>query len=299
MNSTRIIIGCGYVGQYLAHAEMAADHSVNGFATHADKAQQLSQQGIDCGVLNLDDANTVAPNLKQRVVHYHVPPPSSGRVDLRVSTFINLIDKQPLPKRIVLISTTGVYGHVPSGYNTDGRWVTEAFPTNPQSDRARCRLSAEQQFSTWCQHNHVELVVLRVPGIYGPGRTPEARLSKPVVCKEEAPFSNRIHVHDLVNACARAASIESPLPLYNVSDGQPSTMTEYFNAVADHAHLPRPKSISLEQAKSELSPAMLSYLSESRRIDNTLMREHLGVRLRFPDLASGLADCFKQQDSHH
>ncbi|MBL1293985.1 MAG: SDR family oxidoreductase [Thiotrichales bacterium] len=293
MNENRIIIGCGYVGQRLAHAEMSAKNQLKAFVTHEDKAQRLSQEGINCAVLDLDDNTNVSlPNLRNTVVHYHVPPTPSGKVDLRIKHFINLLDQQPSaqhPKRIVLISTTGVYG------NANGEWVSETAPTNPQTDRAQRRVDAEQQLSTWCQQHNIERVILRVPGIYGPGRTPEARLSNPVININEAPFSNRIHVDDLVTACLRAASINTPQAVYNINDNQPSTMTDYFNAVADHAKLPRPRAISIEQAKIELSAGMLSYLSESRRIDNTLMSEHLGVHLRFPTLASGLSHCFQNK----
>ncbi len=290
MSNKRIIIGCGYVGQRLAHAEIKSGLTVSATVTRADKAQQLTRAGIVCGQLDLDRAtDDIKLDCANAVIHYHVPPPASGTTDQRMQAFIRLMKQQATPKRVVLISTTGVYG------NTDGDWVTEDSPTNPQSDRARRRLDAEQQLSAWCLHNKIELVTLRVPGVYGPGRTPEARLANPVVNRAEAPLSNRVHVDDLVSTCMQAAKIDTPHALYNVSDNQPSTMTDYFNAVADHAGLPRPKTISLEQAKVELSPAMLSYLSESRRIDNTRLREHLGVNLRFADLASGLADCFKQK----
>lgn len=297
MNTNRIIIGCGYVGKRLAHAEIAAGNQLMAFVTQPDKAQRLSQEGIDCATLNLNDENTNSlPNVNNTVVHYHVPPSPSGKVDLRINRFIQLLEQHSAaqqPKRIVLISTTGVYG------NANGEWIDETHPVDPQTDRAQRRADAEQQLSAWCHQRNVELVILRVPGIYGPGRTPEARLSNPVINRNEAPFSNRIHVDDLVSACMRAASIDSPQAVYNVNDNQPSTMTDYFNAVADHAGLPRPRAISLEQAQTELSAGMLSYLSESRRIDNKQMREHLGVRLRFPTLASGLGHCFQNKGKSH
>ena len=294
MNNRRIIIGCGYVGQRLARAEAANGFAMRAFVTRLDKAQRLSEAGIVCDVLDLDHATGhVDLDCAHAVIHYHVPPTASGTSDQRMQAFIRLLKQQALPKRIVLISTTGVYG------NADGGWVTEKSPINPQTDRARRRLDAEQQLSSWTKQSKVELVILRVPGIYGPGRTPEARLGNPMVRKEEAPFSDRVHVDDLVSACMHAAHINTAMPLYNINDNQPSTMTDYFNAVADHAGLPRPETISLEQAKSQLSAGMLSYLSESRRIDNTLMREHLAVTLRFPDLNSGLANCFKQREASH
>ena len=97
------------------------------------------------------------------------------------------------PKKIVLISTTGVYG------DTQGEWVTEEKKPNPSSDRARRRLSAERQWQSYSQERGVPLVVLRVPGIYSFDRIPIDRLQKatPVVRASEVGFSNRIHADDL------------------------------------------------------------------------------------------------------
>ncbi len=100
-----------------------------------------------------------------------------------------------------------------------------------------------------------------------------------------------MHVDDLVTACLAAADHAHPGRIYNISDGQPTTMTDYFNRVADAVGLSPPPQLSLEQAKSVLSPDMLSYLAESRRLDNTRMRTELGVALRYPTLAAGLAAC--------
>ena len=298
MNVKRMIIGCGYVGYRLAQAEQAQGYEVEAFVTSKEKSQQLRAKGLACSVLNLDQVdNENTLNSNNAVIHYHVPPPSQGSEDLRMRHFIQLLDRSATPKRIVLISTTGVYG------NTHGEWVNEDSPTHPGTDRAKRRLDAEQTLSKWCDEKQIELVILRVPGIYGPGRTPEARLNKPVINKAEAPYSNRIHVDDLVAACIRAAIIPEPLRIYNTVDDQPSTMTDYFNAVADHAGMARPTTITMAEAQACMSPAMLSYLGESRRIGNQLMREHLGVKLRYPNLRAGLAHCFQNKtysgDNNH
>ena len=77
----------------------------------------------------------------------------------------------------------------------------------------------------------------------------------------------------------------------NVSDGQPSTMTDYFNRVADALGLPRPQQISREEARKILSGEMLSYLAESKRLDITRMRTELGVEPDYADLDQGLSHC--------
>jgi nucleoside-diphosphate-sugar epimerase len=132
-----------------------------------------------------------------------------------------------------------------------------------------------------------------VAGIYGPGKLPLARLRRgePTVRESEAPYTNRIHIDDLVRVCLAALARGGDGEVYNVSDGVPGNMTDYFNQVADWAGLPRPPQIPLAEATDRLSAGMLSYLQESRRLDSGKLRRELGVALRYPDLASGLAAC--------
>ena len=92
-----------------------------------------------------------------------------------------------------------------------------------------------------------------------------------------------------------AAHHSHPGDLYNVSDGHPTTMTDFFFRVADLLGIPRPPTITLEQARRQLGEGMLSYLAESKRINNTHMREELGVTLLYPDLVSGLPACLENQ----
>ena len=133
-------------------------------------------------------------------------------------------------------------------------------------------------------------MILRVGGIYGPGRLPEKRIRDqiPVIHETLAPKTNRIHADDLAEICIAAAKYGRDGEIYNVSDGCDSNMTEYFFQVADHLGLARPPSIDWETAKNVLSPGMLSYLRESRRMNNSKMLKELRIRLKYPDLISGL-----------
>jgi nucleoside-diphosphate-sugar epimerase len=205
-----------------------------------------------------------------------------------METFVSILDASRLPTRVVLISTTGVYG------DCRGEWVTEDRPPNPQADRAKRRLAAETMLRRWSEKSGVPIVILRVPGIYGRGYLPEERLraGEPVLREEESPFSNRIHADDLARTCFIAGHHDRPGILYNVSDGHPTTMTDFFYRVADLLGIPRPPAITLEQARRQLGEGMLSYLVESKRIDNRRLREELGVELMYPDLAAGLPSCF-------
>jgi nucleoside-diphosphate-sugar epimerase len=178
--------------------------------------------------------------------------------------------------------------------------VDETTPVNPQTQRAMRRVSAEHITRIWCTENRVRRVVLRVPAIYGPGRLPLDRLNKgePVIRPEEAPIINRIHVDDLVQACLAAALNPEARGVYNVSDGNACSMTDYLRLVAELAKLPMPPEIPLDEAQLSFSPEFLSYLDESRRVNNARMRRELGVQLRYADLKQGILASLAEQAEH-
>lgn len=286
------IVGCGDVGRRVALAERSNGAQVTALVRSATSAAELEVLGLQTIRADLDRAETLVDLPTSSVlIYYFAPPPATGDRDLRLSHFLDAISIHALPIRVVLISTSGVYG------DCQGAWVNEDRPPHPNSDRGRRRLDAEQQLQDWAKRTGVAVVTLRVPGIYGPGRLPEKRLRarEPVLREAESPWSNRVHIFDLVNACIAAGARGRPGAVYNISDGQPSSMTDYFNQVADALGLERPPQISLAQARSDLSAGMQSYLAESKRLDNRRMREELGVLPRYSDLASGLAACLQDE----
>lgn len=286
--SSVLIIGCGDVGRRVAAGERSAGETVTALVRSAHSAIRLAAPGLHVARGDLDNPETLTglPTREARV-YYFAPPPPSGTTDPRLRNFLATLTPEALPVRIVLISTSGVYG------DCHGEWVTEDRPPRPDADRARRRLDAEQQLRAWGEAHATPVVILRVPGIYGPGRLPEKRLraGEPVLCEEESPWSNRVHIEDLVRACLAAGERDRPGAVYNISDGHPTTMTDYFNRVADALGLKRPPPITLAQAHATLSEGMQSYLAESKRLDNRRMREELGVVPRYPNLTLGLATC--------
>jgi nucleoside-diphosphate-sugar epimerase len=282
-----LIIGCGDIGRRIAAHGRTAGASIAGLVRSAHARERLAAAGIAPVVGDLDLPATLAelPSAGA-LLYYLAPPPASGTSDPRVEALLDALAGRE-PRRMVYVSTTGVYG------DCGGAWITEEQPLRPGSDRARRRVAAEQALRGWGEAAGVAVVVLRVPAIYGPGRLPIERLRRgdPVLREEESPYTNRIHSEDLARVCMAAAERGRAGGIYNVSDGHPTSMTEYFLRVADLLGLPRPPIIAMEEARERLSAEMLSYLRESRRIDNTRMREELGVELLYPDLEAGLAAC--------
>jgi nucleoside-diphosphate-sugar epimerase len=287
----RIIIGCGYLGRRLASRYLDRGDAVTGMVRTVASGETLSRTGIRPLRADLDQPPLPRILLEGTTLFYFAPPPREGVTDERVGNLISSFSGRGNPRRIVYLSTTGVYG------DCGGEWVDERRPVRPVAPRALRRRDAELRFQAWHDNGGGELVILRVAGIYGPGKLPLDRLRKrlPLVRESEAPFSNRIHIDDLVQAFVAAMERGVDGAIYNVSDGHPSTMTDYFNRLAKLAGLPRPPLISLEEGDGQLSPGMMSYMRESRRLDNRQLREELGVELRYPDLESGLPACFRGQ----
>jgi len=271
-----LISGYGDIGRRLAQRWLAQSAEV--FALCRSKHQEASIQFIQC---DLDQP--IADLAPVDALYHFMPPPGSGDSDPHVTHLLAALAEAP--KKMLLISTSAVYG------DCDGAWVDETAAVNPTSARGKRRADAEQQWQQWADARHSDWVILRVPGIYGPGRLPLERLEKgiPMVEEAAAPYTNRIHSEDLAQIAYLALSENTMHGIYNVSDGQPGNMTQYFNAVADAAGLPRPPLISLEQARQQLSSGMLSYLSESRRLRIDKLLRDSGYQFIYPDLATGLA----------
>ncbi|MFD2111901.1 SDR family oxidoreductase [Thiorhodococcus fuscus] len=281
-----IIVGCGYVGSRLARRYLDRG-DVIGVVRSEDGVARLAAEGIPARRCDLAQNEPDGLPLEGAHLFYLAPPPDRGVEDSSLGRLVDAFDRVGRPKRILYLSTTGVYG------DCQGAWVDENHPTEPTQDRSRRRLNAEERLRAWRRSGGTELVVLRVGGIYGPGRLPLERIRRavPMVRAEEAPYTNRIHVDDLVEVCVAAMENGVDGAVYNVSDDHPSSMTDYFMQVAEAAGLEPPPLISLAEADGQLSAGMMSYMGESRRLSNRKLREELGVELRYPTLVEGLRAC--------
>ncbi len=278
------IVGCGDIGRRVAPLCLRAGNEVTAWVKTDFSYQACQALTLETYRVDFDKPIEFENPHSKRQILYTIPPPPHGEKDTRLSVFLEQLDAERISK-FVLISTTGVYG------DCAGAWVDESTPLNPKADRVLRRADAEANLQAWAKKYAVDYLILRVPGIYALDRLPLKRLKAgtPVVTRDQAPWTNRIHADDLASVCFAALHNQAANEIINVSDDAPCSMTDYFFAVADYAGLPRPPEICLEAAWDTLSQGMLSYLSESRRIRNTKMKDRLNVKLRYPTLKQGLA----------
>lgn len=284
MANTALIVGCGDIGLRTARRWRARGGSVIGLRRRAGAAPALQAEGIAPLLADLDGA---PPALAQvDTVFWFAPPPPQGVQDTRLRRWLPVLRA----RRLVYISTSGVYG------DCAGRWIDESAPLAPQTDRARRRADAEAVL--FAERERLQVCILRVPGLYGPGRLPRERLERglPVLHEHEAPPSNRIHADDLAEAAIAAAARGQAGAAYNVSDGHPTTMTDYFVRCARLLKLPEPPRVTLDQARRTFTPAMLSFVEEARRLVTRRLCEETGWAPRYPDLARGLPACLGASD---
>jgi nucleoside-diphosphate-sugar epimerase len=284
---TCLIVGCGYLGLRLARyraAQGALPGPVLALVRREASAEALLREGIPALALDLDDAATVASlpdSLIPASVVYLAPPSGQGHDDLRLACCLELLGGTR-PEVLLYLSTTGVYG------DTHGAPVDESSPVAPGDARGRQRLAAEGRVSNWCAERGVRGVVVRAPAIYGPQRLPLDRLRRgePVLRPEASAPGNRIHVDDLAAACL--AALARPVEgLFNVTDGQPESMAAFTTRVAGLAGLPAPPQITWAEAQGVLSPGLLAFLRESRRVETRRALE-LGWTPRYGDPDEGI-----------
>lgn len=293
-----LIVGCGDVGQRVARALQGASPNrprvrVLALTSSAERVAPLRALGITPLLGNLDHAASLRrlSGLAMRVLHL-APPPGQGAGgadwwrDPRTVALARALRLRSLPDALVYASTSGVYG------DCGGAWVTETRPVAPGTPRAQRRVDAERAMRHLGRAG-VRTSILRVPGIYAPDReggTPEGRLRKgtPVLVAEDDVYTNHIHADDLARACVAALWRGAAQRVYHASDDTDLKMGDYVDLAADLYGLPRPPRLPRSTAQAELPLTLLSFMGESRRLDNTRLRRELRLRLRYPTVAQGL-----------
>jgi nucleoside-diphosphate-sugar epimerase len=281
-----LLVGCGDVAARLKPL-LPKTWTCYGLLRDPARRARWRTLGVHPIAGDLDQPGTLLRlrGLAQIVIHL-APPPATGPGDPRTANLLAALGKGSiLPACLVYISTSGVYG------DCGGDWVAETRPRRAESARAARRVDAEDRLRAFARRNRVRLVVLRVPGIYASNRLPLARLTAgtPALVTAEDPFTNHIHADDLARIIVSAIFRGTPLRAYHAADGAALRMGDYFDQIARHFRLPCPPRIDLAEAQRTLPPTLLSFMRESRRLDNQRLRTELGVRLTWPSVADFLA----------
>ena len=283
-----LIVGCGDVGLRvlrLVHPRWR----VLALTSSPQRVPALRAAGA-CPLLgNLDDAATLArlAHVADAVLHL-APPPAHGSTDPRTAALLRALARGARARRLVYASTTGVYG------DCGGARVRETRALKPATERARRRADAEAWVRAYARALHARVTILRVPGIYAfdrEGGDPRERVRRgtPALVAADDVITNHIHADDLARACVAALSRGPTLRAIHVNDDSALTMGEYLDRVADRCGLPRVPRLTRHDAEQQLSPLQMSFLSESRRLDNTRLKRELRVRLRYASVDAALA----------
>jgi nucleoside-diphosphate-sugar epimerase len=290
-----LIVGCGDVGLRTA-GQLGAPQSQRvrllALTSSPERVRLLRACGITPLQGNLDDSASLKrlAGLAHRVVHL-APPPTDRRGeserDPRSQNLIRALRLRTPPGVLVYGSTTGVYG------DCAGARVNETRSVRPHTPRAQRRVDAEK-LMRFFGRSGVRVSVLRIPGIYATDReggTPRERLLKgtPVLMAKEDVYTNHIHANDLARACSAALWRGKPQRLVNVCDDTDMKMGDYFDLAATLYGLPKPPRLSRHDANAALPLMLLSFMNESRRLDNTRMKKELRLQLRYPHVRDGLS----------
>ncbi len=282
-----LIIGCGDVGMRVLR-QLAGRWTVFALTSSSARVDALRSAGAIPLIGNLDDAASLGrlAGLADRVLHL-APPAMQGRTDERTRRLLQALSRSAAPRHLVYASTSGVYG------DCGGARIDETRRPHPSNDRAWRRVDAEAQLRQWGRVTGCPVTILRVPGIYALNREgghPKERLGKglPVLAREDDVYTNHIQADDLARACVLALMRGPAQRVIHACDDSELAMGDYFDLAADLCGLPRPARVARAQAASVFSPMQMSFMNESRRMDNRRLKRELRQRLRYPTPADGL-----------
>ena len=285
---TLLIVGCGDIGLRVLKL-LQPRWRVFTLTSTPTRLAELRTLGAVPLLGNLDQPATLGRlgGLADAVLHL-APPPGQGATDPRTRALLRALSRGGRVQRLVYASTSGVYG------DCGGARFDETRPVRPTTDRARRRVDAEAQVRWFGRRTGARVSVLRIPGIYAadrPGGHPRERLLRgtPVLAEADDVYTNHIHAEDLARACVAAMLRGLPQRVLHASDDTELKMGDYFDLAAELCALPRPPRITRAAAVAQISPMQLSFMSESRRLDNQRMKSDLRLRLRYPTVREGLA----------
>lgn len=279
----KLVVGCGYLGSRVAARWLADGSTVFATTRSPKRAERLRQQGFLPLVADVTDPQTLRSLPHVDTVLYAVGFDRRSDKSMReiyVDGLRRVLESLPAENvsKFLYISSTGVYG------SSGGAWIDETSPCRPEREGGRVCLAAEEALRA--RPLGAGAVVLRLAGIYGPGRIPSRAAilaGSPVAADPEAHL-NLIHVDDAVEAVLAAERRAPPGSLYLVSDGHPPLRREFYREVTRLWDVPVPTFVPPSPREA---PARRG--GEDKRISNRRLLDELQLRLSFDNYRDGLA----------
>ena len=274
--------GLGYSAQHFVHGYARIFEHVAGTVRDSTTARPLAGSAEllhfapDGADAKIDDRLGSAD-----VILVSIAPGTS--VDPVLARFGRRLAAIKRPQRILYLSTIGVYG------DRGGEWVDESELPTPVSERSKVRVQAEKAWMTLAKDRSKTVHVLRLSGIYGPGRNPLVNLAQGRAHRYIKPGQvfNRIHVEDIARAAAALIGHDGPSDVWNVTDDEPAPPQDVVTFAAEMMGIQPPP--AQDFATAELSPMARSFYGENKRCSNRKIKEELGVELAYPTYREGIA----------
>lgn len=283
------VFGLGYCACDFISRHGAAFAAIGGTLRDAEKPRvPAGGPSVQTFVFDRDreDPEIGGALAKADVILVSVPPGVSS--DPVLAKFGRKIDALPQKLKIVYLSTIGVYG------DRGGEWVDEERLPTPKSDRSIARLHAEKAWMAFAKDGRKSVHILRLAGIYGPGRNALEALRRGTahrIVKTDQVF-NRIHVADISAAIQAVLHFEGSSEIWNLSDDEPSPPQDVVTYAATLLGVAPPPEQPIE--KAALSPLGRSFYAENKRAANAKLKQKLGVSLAYPTYREGLQALFAQ-----
>ncbi len=269
---------------YCARRIIARGESLeaSGTTRGAEAATALRRDGVAAFAFDGERSEEALLCALARAQVLLVSAPPGGGGDPALAHFQHEIAAAPDLERVVYLSSVGVYG------DRGGAWVDEASPPSPGSPRARWRLDAEGQWRGLGAARGVPVDILRLAGIYGPGRNALVKLGAGEARRVVKPGQvfNRIHVDDVAAVAVRLIEAGGPGEIWNVADEEPAPPQDVVAFAASLLGMAPPPEEALETAP--LSPMARSFYDDNRRVSVEKLRRKLGYRWLYPTYREGL-----------
>ncbi|WP_248620859.1 SDR family oxidoreductase [Paludibacterium yongneupense] len=286
MMPTLLIVGCGDVARRALPA-LSRHWRILALVRKEAEAADLRTRGVLPLRGDLDcRASLVRLAGLADALLYTAPPNGHGERDTRLRRLLSALAKaKSIPQRLIYISTSGVYG------DAHGRLIDESCIARPASARAVRRLDAEHSLRAFAIRHGVSLTILRAPGIYAIDRLPLDAVAarRGLIVAAQDSYSNHIHADDLARLCVHALRRRGAIRIFNACDNEPMAVGDWYDLLADACGVERAPRFSRAELQGRVSALQWSFLSESRRLDNSRLHRELGMRLDWPSVRDFIA----------